>query len=143
MPISLFGRIITIADVYDAITSARVYRPEIISPDRALGYMLNKSGVDFDPILLKIFINMMGVYPIGTLMELDTGELCLVKESIQDSFDARPRVVLLVEDEQGEYIKGEEVDLDEIDPRSGNFKRNIKQTYHPSTMGIQPVQFIL
>ena len=77
-PISLFGRIIAICDVYDALTAPRVYRPVAISPDRALGIMMENSGKDFDPTLLKWFVNMVGVYPVGTLLKIDTGEIALV-----------------------------------------------------------------
>ena len=59
-PISLFGRILTITDVFDALTSPRIYRPIALSPDRALGLMMKKAGKDFDPILLKVFMNMLG-----------------------------------------------------------------------------------
>jgi HD-GYP domain-containing protein (c-di-GMP phosphodiesterase class II) len=141
-PISLFGRIITIADVYDAITSPRVYRKSVMSPDRALGYMLNGSGIDFDPILLKVFINIMGVYPVGTLVTLDTGELCLVKETGKDTEAERPLVVSLIENADGEYLKGDEIDLTERNSQSGKFLRNIATTKHPASLGIQPVQFI-
>jgi HD-GYP domain-containing protein (c-di-GMP phosphodiesterase class II) len=55
--VSLFGRIITLADVFDAITSPRVYRNIAFTPDQALNIMLDGAGTDFDPILLKIFIN--------------------------------------------------------------------------------------
>ena len=51
--------------------------PEI-SPDRVLATMLMGSGKEFDPIILKVFINMLGGYPLGTLLKLDTGELGLV-----------------------------------------------------------------
>ncbi len=80
-PVSLLGRILTIVDVFDAITSARIYRTNAISPDEALRRMSESAGKDFDPILLKAFINMIGVYPIGTLVELNTGEIGLVSEN--------------------------------------------------------------
>ena len=73
-PLGLFGRIIAIADVFDAITSPRVYRHVAFTPDQALNTMLDGSGTEFDPILLKIFINMLGVYPIGSLLETRTRE---------------------------------------------------------------------
>ena len=53
----------------------------IIVAGRALGLMLEGAGKDFDPILIKIFINILGVYPVGTLLKLDTGELALVISS--------------------------------------------------------------
>lgn len=73
--VSLFGRILTIVDVFDAITSARIYRTNAIRLDEALRRMNGSAGKDFDPILLKAFINMIGIYPVGTLVELNTGEI--------------------------------------------------------------------
>jgi len=141
-PVSLFGRILTIADVYDAMTSPRVYRPHAISPDRALGIMLEGSGKDFDPVLLKVFINMLGVYPVGTLLRLDTGETALVMEVPEESDPARPMVLLLLSDGKGGAKKGKVIDLAERDPKRGKFLRNVKKTYNPSTFGIQAAEFL-
>ncbi len=142
-PVSLFGRIVTIADVYDATTSPRVYRPTAMSQDKALGHMLEGSGTDFDPILLKVFINMMGVYPVGTLLELDTGELGLVLETPENAEDYRPIVALLEQDDHGQYVKRENFNLNTRNEKTGKFLKNITSTHHPSTYGIQPAAFIL
>ncbi|MFZ0484295.1 MAG: HD domain-containing phosphohydrolase [Desulfobacterales bacterium] len=141
-PVSLFGRILTITDVFDAITSPRNYRPTTLTQDQALGYMLEHSGTYFDPILLKAFINMLGVYPIGSLLELDTGELALVIEAGKADDGTRPKVVILDSDEQGGYKKGEVVDLAESDLKSSAFQRNIVKSLHPSIYGIQPAEFL-
>jgi HD-GYP domain-containing protein (c-di-GMP phosphodiesterase class II) len=141
--VSLFGRVITIADVFDAITSPRIYRNSAFSPDQALSRMLGGAGTDFDPILLKIFINMLGVYPIGSLLELDTGEIGLVMDNGKKIDGARPMVLLLTTDSQGSYAKGEAVDLAERDAQSGAFRRNIVKSIHPSTQGIQPAEFLI
>ena len=142
-PVSLFGRIVTTADVYDATTSPRVYRPTAMSQDKALGHMLEGSGTDFDPILLKVFINMMGVYPVGTLLELDTGELGLVLETPENAEDYRPIVALLEQDDHGQYVKRENFNLNTRNGKTGKFLKNISSTHHPSTYGIQPAAFIL
>jgi HD-GYP domain-containing protein (c-di-GMP phosphodiesterase class II) len=141
-PVSLFGRILTITDVFDAITSPRVYRPTPFSPDRALGIMLEGAGKDFDPILLKVFINMLGVYPVGTVLRLDTGEIGMVVATPEDRGNARPEIALLVPDGQGGYKKGQVVDLAEQDPQTGSFQRNIAESIHPSTYGIQAPAFL-
>lgn len=86
-PLTLFGRIIAIADVYDALTSPRVYRKSVLSPDHALGLMLEGAGKEFDPILIKVFVNILGVYPVGTLLKLDTGELALVVRSSKNKIE--------------------------------------------------------
>jgi HD-GYP domain-containing protein (c-di-GMP phosphodiesterase class II) len=141
--VSLFGRIISIADVFDAITSPRVYRDIAFTPDQALNMMLDGSGTEFDPILLKMFINMLGIYPIGSLLELDTGELALVMD-IDKTFDrARPMVVLLAENGNGGYTRVGVADLAECDAQSGAFLRNIVKSLHPSSRGIQPAEFLI
>jgi HD-GYP domain-containing protein (c-di-GMP phosphodiesterase class II) len=142
--VSLFGRIISIADVFDAITSPRVYRDIAFTPDQALNMMLDGSGTEFDPILLKMFINMLGIYPIGSLLELDTGELALVMDT-DKTFDdgARPMVVLLAENGNGGYTTVGVADLAERDAQSGAFLRNIVKSLHPSSRGIQPAEFLI
>jgi HD-GYP domain-containing protein (c-di-GMP phosphodiesterase class II) len=139
-PLTLFGKIISIADKYDILTSSRAYRKSLLSPDRALGYMLDHAGKDFDPILIKVFINILGVYPVGTLLRLDTDELALVVSSPSRHFSKRPLVCVLEKEGEGSYKKREIINLDERDTETGNYVREIIETYHPATFGIQPVQ---
>jgi HD-GYP domain-containing protein (c-di-GMP phosphodiesterase class II) len=139
-PLTLFGKIISIADKYDTLTSSRAYRKSLLSPDRALGYMLDHAGKDFDPILIKVFINILGVYPVGTLLRLDTDELALVVSSPSRNFSKRPLVCVLEKEGEGSYKKREIINLDERDTETGNYVREIIETYHPATFGIQPVQ---
>jgi len=141
-PLTLFGKIISIADKYDTLTSSRSYRKSLLSPDRALGYMFDRAGKDFDPTLIKVFINIMGVYPVGTLLRLDTGELALVVSSPSREFAKRPLVCILQKESDGSYKKREIINLDERDTETGSYVRKIIETYHPSTLGIQPVQHI-
>jgi HD-GYP domain-containing protein (c-di-GMP phosphodiesterase class II) len=141
-PLSLFGRIIALADVYDAITSPRIYRKSAMSPDRALGHMLAGAGLDFDPILIKVFINMLGVYPVGTLLKLNTGELALVVNSSRKKNETMPIVRLMEKTIDGRYYNGETVDLAERDSTTGNYVREVIDTFHPSAFGIQPVEHL-
>ncbi|GBE13278.1 cyclic di-GMP phosphodiesterase response regulator RpfG [bacterium BMS3Abin13] len=143
-PISLMGRIITIADVFDAITATRVYRPVALSPDRALGFMLAGSGKDFDPLLLKVFINMIGVYPVGTLLRLDHDEIGLVARYSGESEKNKELVVqLLKADGRGGFQKDREINLGQWNPVSGTFNRPIVESLHPAAYGIQPAEFLL
>ena len=142
-PLSLFGRILTIVDVFDAITSHRVYRSKAISPDQALSMMSESAGKDFDPILLKAFINMLGVYPVGTLVELNTGEIGLVSENPEQSDGMHPLVTILIPADGQGYTRGETVDLSERETSDGRYKRNILKTYNPALFGVQPSEFII
>jgi HD-GYP domain-containing protein (c-di-GMP phosphodiesterase class II) len=140
--VSLLGRILHIIDVYDAITSPRPYRPTSLSPDNALCSMLEGSGVDFDPVLLKVFATMLGTYPVGSLLELDTGEMGIVADYPLGSEGAKPRIILLRKDSDGSLGKGDMVDLAEKDPTSGTYLRNVMRSINPADRGIQPARFL-
>ncbi|GAB4541902.1 MAG: hypothetical protein Fur0020_11370 [Thermodesulfovibrionia bacterium] len=140
--LDLFSKIISIADQYDAMTSARVYSRTPMNPEMALSTMMERSGKQLDPSLLKVFINMVGVYPIGTLVMLDTNELGLVFENNPNpDFIDRPRV-LIVCDSSGNKIDGRVIDLMERD-EVGNFKRTIVKTLDPNRYGINLAEYIL
>ena len=129
-------KILRIADTYDALTADRAYRPRSFSPDEALRMMWEKVGVEYDPILLKTFINMMGLYPVGTVLKLDSGELGLVVDYPSESDRTRPQILLLVDDGQGGLKGSEKLNLAERDQK-------IIKCLHPSVLGIQPSQLIL
>jgi len=140
-PQTLCGRILTICDCFDALTSPRVYRQEAYPADHALGLMLDKSGSVFDPLLLKVFINILGVYPIGTLLELDNGDIGLVSRSPDTQVMSRPWVLLLHPDGQGGYVKGEEVNLAAKD-KAGFYFRAVVDSANPAIFNIQPAEFL-
>jgi hypothetical protein len=104
--------------------------------------MWERAGTDFDPILLKVFGMMMGTYPMGTLLELDTGERGLVLDYPLDSGGTLPRIVLLEEDGDGEFRRGDVVDLGEKDPETGAYLRNVVASLNAASSGIQPANFI-
>jgi HD-GYP domain-containing protein (c-di-GMP phosphodiesterase class II) len=109
---SLSSRIVTIADCYDAMTSSRVYRREPMSPSKALNLMLSKSGKSFDAVLLKLFVNCVGIIPIGSLVMLETHELAVVLKPATDKAQAERPFVKIITDPQGNPIDdGREVDL--------------------------------
>jgi HD-GYP domain-containing protein (c-di-GMP phosphodiesterase class II) len=91
----VISRVVAIADAYDALTAATGSAPPLPPPD-ALGRMLARSGTDFDPLLLKAFAGALGVYPVGSLVELSTGEIAIVTgpASVPGAFE-RPSVRIL------------------------------------------------
>lgn len=123
--LSLLGRIIGIVDCYDALTSSRVYNRVPYPPDKALKFMLNKSGRAFDPILMKIFVNSIGIFPIGTLVLLNTNELGVVVQtsSSPDQMD-RPKVKIIA-NPSGMEVDGDIIDLSEFNEKTGQFRTNI------------------
>ncbi|MDR2141607.1 MAG: HD domain-containing protein [Deltaproteobacteria bacterium] len=141
VPLSLFGRIVAITDLYDALTSSRSYRPVPISPEKALEIMIKKSGVEIDSLLLKVFINMVGVYPVGTILLLDTRQVVMVKSTPTTAEGGRPQAYVL-EKEDSDIRKGELVDLAEKD-HNGQFLRNILYCFHPTEFGLMPTDVLL
>lgn len=142
MPLEFYSNIITIADRYDAMTSSRVYSRIPIPPEKTLGLLLKESGKRLDPHLLKIFIQMIGVYPVGCLVMLSSNELGLVYENNSSpDFIDRPKV-LIITDSSGMKVKGSIVDLMEKD-KEGNFIRGITKTLDPNKYGINLSEYLL
>ncbi|PIV22128.1 MAG: hypothetical protein COZ69_04470 [Deltaproteobacteria bacterium CG_4_8_14_3_um_filter_45_9] len=141
--ITLFGRIIAIADFYDALVRPRVYNRFPYVSEKILGIMLERSGKDFDPAIVKVFINMIGIYPLGTLVLLNTNEMGLVTQIQEDTeLIDRPKVCLLYYGD-GEYRKGKVVDLRETDQVTGDFKRSIVKTLDPNEYNMNVAEFLI
>lgn len=140
--VSLFGRILQIVDVYDAITSPRPYHFDAYSPPKALTHLLNGAGKEFDAILTKVFISMMGTYPVGTLLHLGTGEIALVMDYQQKTGASMPRAILL-EEVDGKVQRGEVINLEEKNSEKSLLRRKILGFYHPNKYGINPADFLL
>lgn len=138
--LDFFSRIVSLADQYDAMTSSRVYSRIPLAPDKALSIMMERAGTQLDPLLFKFFINMVGVFPIGTLVMLDTKELGLVYES-NVLFAERPRVLIII-DRNGQRVQGPIVDLTEKDA-SGNYYRTIIKTLDPNKYKINLAEYLL
>lgn len=141
--INLFSKIVKVVDVFDAITTRRVYRARDFTRAEALSLMLEQSGTEFNPVILKAFVNMMGVFPIGTLVALTTGELAIVQD-----LNPEPRLVLrpsvkLITDPAGNKIDGEIVDLAEQDATTGRFRRTIAAPLDPAKYGIDVSDYFL
>ena len=123
--LSLTGRILTIADCYDAMTSSRVYRREPMSPAKVLTMMLAKSGKSFDSSLLKLFVTCVGIIPIGSLVVLDSDEFAVVLKPAVDKTESERPIVKIITDAQGNPIdNGPELDLTEKD-ETGNYRYSI------------------
>ena len=141
--LSLFGKIITLADFYDALARPRIYRKFPYVSEKILGFMLEHSGKDFDPILVKIFINMVGVFPIGTVVLLNTNEMGIVVKAQEDPDLGDRPIVCLISGGNGEFHKGKEIDLKDTDEKTGAFKRTIVKTLDPNEYGLNIAELLL
>jgi HD-GYP domain-containing protein (c-di-GMP phosphodiesterase class II) len=138
--LDLFSKIVSIADRYDAMTSARVYSKTPLKSDQALSILMDDDQSLLDPLLFKFFVNMIGVYPIGSLVKLSTNELGLVFENDTESL-FRPRVVL-ISDSSGNWIKGQVVDLREKNEKN-DYISSITMTMDPKKYNINLAEYLL
>jgi HD-GYP domain-containing protein (c-di-GMP phosphodiesterase class II) len=140
--VSLFGRILQIADAYDAMTTPRIYKKVAYTPEQALAIMLKDKGVQFDPILLKIFIGLVGIYPIGSLVLLDNREMGIVlKPNPDPQWMDRPTVMVVTRDEKADPKKTL-IDLAETDG-DGHFKWSIIKTLDPDRYYIDITKYFI
>ncbi len=95
-PLGVYSRIVAIADCYDAMTSRPAYGGEALTPHRVVRHMLARSGKNFDPLLMKIFARLIGLFPVGSFVRLSNGEVGLVIATNPD-FPARPLVRQVVD----------------------------------------------
>jgi len=141
--LSLYGRIISLCDCYDAMTSSRVYNRTAKTPERALKFMLNMSGKAFDPVLIKVFVNTVGIVPVGTLIQLDSGEVAVVVRTQDDpTLGDRPVVRLIADKDGKELDPPEDLSLDEKGA-GGSYTRNIARILDPAHYHIDVSRYFL
>lgn len=100
--ISKFGRILAVADVYDALISKRPYHEPIL-PSDALEYIMANSGTQFDPKVVKAFTNKVATYPLGTEVELSNGQKGIVALNYID-FNLRPKIKIYGNSQEPVYV---------------------------------------
>lgn len=127
-----FSQIVAIADAYEALTAARVYYSAQMPPDNAMRILIAKRGIAFNPVFVKAFVNMIGIFPIGSLLKLDTGEIGLVLHQTRDLM--RPRVLLLSRFDGSELNTDAEVSL--LETAGGRYKRSVSGTIDPNAAKI-------
>ncbi|MGH2452323.1 MAG: HD-GYP domain-containing protein [bacterium] len=74
----LLTRIIQVADFFDAATSSRRVYHRAMLPSEAITFILDRAGKMFDPVVARVFVRQLGLYPVGSVVELDGGELAVV-----------------------------------------------------------------
>ena len=139
--IPLFGKMAGIIDCYDAIISERLHAAAI-SPHDAVKKLYNWSGSDFQPELIEQFIQVVGVYPVGTLVELSDGRVGVVV-SHNKARRLRPRVMILLNKDKQFYSRFKTINLSKLDEGEDGRPLNIIKAVNPGFYGIDPGQFFL
>jgi len=137
--ISLFSRIVEIADVYDAMTTVRPYQ-NARTPDQAIRVLVKDMGTAFDPLLVKVFIDMMGLFPVGTLVRLATGELGIVYE--QNEADLASPKVKVIRDPDGEEIEPSIIDLMLLKEKISETGSAVLESLDPQLLGLDIIPYL-
>jgi len=136
--ISQLGQMAAIVDVYDALTSDRCYHKGM-PPTDALRKIFEWSKFHFNPVLVQAFMRCIGIYPIGTLVRLESGRLGVVVEQ-NDNNLVSPRVKVFFSTKSNTYIPPEVVDLSRGMGAGGGDK--IVSHESPSKWRIDPLRFL-
>ena len=103
--LGLFSRIVAVADGFDAGTSVRSYQYEPWPPDEVLKEMRDNPRRGFDQLIVKALITSTGVYPVGTLVILDTHELAVVSKTHSEIEHLHRPMVKVISDPKGGPLK--------------------------------------
>jgi HD-GYP domain-containing protein (c-di-GMP phosphodiesterase class II) len=140
---SMFSKIVAVADGFDAATSRRAYQTTPLTPAQVLQEMRDNPRRGMDQVVVKAFINLTGIYPVGTLVVLDTFELGIVHavNPIPEML-SRP-VVRVISDSRGNLMHpGILADLAE-QSGDGVYLRTIIKTDNPDRYGITVGDYFL
>jgi len=130
--ISQVGRMTAIVDVYDALTSNRVYHTAK-EPSEVLKRLLEWSGPHLDGDLVQHYIQALGIYPVGSLVRLSGGRLAVVVEQGEDLLRPTVRVV---------YDTGRKLRLQPRDLHLAHSSDQIVDYEEPETWGIDPMEYL-
>ena len=133
----IFSRIVSVADGFDAATTRRTYQTIPIEPDQVLREMLENPKRGFDTLLVKALVNLIGVYPVGTCVILDTLEIGLVAAPDPEGQQLNRPLVRIAVDVNGGAVPppGTLVSLTERN-ESGAFRRSIVKVTNPGRYGL-------
>lgn len=138
--LSLFSKMVAIVDVYDAITSNRAYH-DAISPHSALRDMYEWRESDFDDDLVEAFIQCLGIYPVGTLVELSSGEVGIVVE-VNPLWHLRPKVLLVLDPDKNRRATPTLIDLGRLIADDSGRPLEIKTVLEPASYGIDLWEYV-
>ena len=106
--ISMAGRMLAIADMYDALTADRVYKSGM-SSQKAFSILMSEAPTRLDMYLVQQFIKCLGIYPVGSLVLLSNERLAMVMH--QNDSPLTPEVKVFYSVKQGHYLTPKDIDL--------------------------------
>jgi len=130
--ISFWSKLVSIVDVYDAITSDRCYHKGM-SPTDALTRLYGWRGTDFAPDLVEQFIQCLGIYPIGSIVELNTAEIAIVITN-EPRNRLLPKIEIILDPDKNPVYAPRIIDLANQDEQENSLR--IMRTLENGALGI-------
>ena len=137
--LNLCTMVVTVVDVFDALRSNRAYR-QGLATDRIRHIMSQQESTTFNKTLLRRFVNLMGLFPIGTLVRLNTEEVGVVTQTHRDD-PFRPQVKLIM-DGKGEKLETPLLTNTWDRDGRGEFPRAVVEAIDPEQVGIDPLSYL-
>jgi putative nucleotidyltransferase with HDIG domain len=138
--ISTNAKIVGIVDVYDSLTNITPYRSNISSTD-ALKSMYDWRGTLFDSTLVEKFIQCLGIYPVGSTLELNSGEIGIVISATPEH-RLYPKMLLVKDEENKFYDPPRIINLTQFRDREDK-RYDIKAMVQPEHVGVDLKRYIL
>jgi putative nucleotidyltransferase with HDIG domain len=136
--IPAFARIAAIVDTYDAVTSNRSHARSI-SPSNAIKLLYKGRDQEFQAELVEVFIQAVGIYPAGTIVELSSGEIAVVVSEYRTR-RLKPKVMILLDANKNRLREPKMFDMMEDAGDEGTQQLNIVQSLEPEVYDIDLTQ---
>jgi HD-GYP domain-containing protein (c-di-GMP phosphodiesterase class II) len=139
--IPIFGRIAGIVDCYDAITSRRSHAPAM-SPSHAVKKMFAWRDIDFQADLVEEFIQAIGVFPAGTLLELSSGEVGVAVAGYRTQ-RLRPQLLLVLDSAKQPLNARRLLDLASVTQDAAGNPLEVATSLEPGAYGVNPEDLMI
>jgi len=139
--ITIYGKIAGLVDCYDAMISERVFA-SALSPHDAIKKFYEWRNIDFQAELVEQFIQIVGIYPAGTLVELSNGMVGVIVNQHR-VWRLRPQIMLLLNENKEPLTDFKTIDLfiQTVDEEGNSL--DIVKSVEPGMYGIDPKEFYI
>jgi HD-GYP domain-containing protein (c-di-GMP phosphodiesterase class II) len=141
--LSVFSKIVAVADGFDAATTRRAYQTTPIQSDEVLKEMWTNPRRGMEPSLVKALINVLGIYPVGACVILDSYEIAIVHSANPDVTQLHRPVVRIVATSEGARVATPALFNLAEQRADGSFVHSIIKVTDPAKYGINPQDYFV